>query len=312
VGAQNDTINRVNEEGLKYGFWQIQFDEGALYSEGRFEIVTIELSDEDRFFYNIPADYDTVVMRSVKDGLWFTYDSSGTKISGSYFRIGYLYLYEEYFYNEKGVLYKTVKNTFHGTFLINHFFDITPIYIVNTGLTGTNHLDILTVKSHLFDNSEVQIIKNSEYIHLLSTSYTIERTSTLYIPLFSEFGLGSAIDTLTFLFLPDSLGIDIIVDNYGYSLSSENLQFQGAELNTYLIKGDALFYLRQYEECEMRFYRISATGKVPEDKSKPVLTVPLSIEKNEIDISMLPKGNYLIRVIDYKNKLDLFTKIRRE
>jgi hypothetical protein len=62
----------------------------------------------------------------------------------------------------------------------------------------------------------------------------------------------------------------------------------------------------------MRFYRISATGKVPEDKSKPVLTVPLSIEKNEIDISMLPKGNYLIRVIDYKNKLDLFTKIRRE
>jgi hypothetical protein len=112
----------------------------------------------------------------------------------------------------------------------------------------------------------------------------------------------------------DTLMINILIESYGYSLSSGNLQRPDKEIKTFSIKSDTIDYYREFEECEMRIYNYSKGLSLSEIKSKgikPVMTIPLSLERNRIDISALTKGSYLIRAIDY-NKIDLLAIIKKE
>ena len=86
--SQNDTINQVDENGLKTGYWSYYYGNGEIESEGKYKVVPISHSEE-LLMKNLDIS-DSILLKSVKDGLWKEYGRKGNILIREYWEEGYL------------------------------------------------------------------------------------------------------------------------------------------------------------------------------------------------------------------------------
>jgi len=100
------------------------------------------------------------------------------------------------------------------------------------------------------------------------------------------------------------------ISNFNFHLSSSELSNDIQHLNEYIISEDTLFFKREFNSSELRFY----SYPLQEDykKAEAILTAPLSIAQNAIFIGNLKNGEYLLRLVDFRNSNDRFIKLIKE
>ena len=313
--GQNDTINQINDEGLKFGYWKEYHENGKIRAEGNYRIIERQLSNEEIFFYDLNVT-DSIVIRSVKTGVWLNYDIFGSITHMEKYLNGARYFKEEYSYDENGKLLRTERNGIQTLFGIGKNIEIDQIYYFISGTIGNTYINYINLKSLCDQETRIIFNPNSDRIKFKDDNISIEKKSKSVIPFTYSIQSGQFNDYIDIVFInPDTNKIRIEIESYGYHLASHNLQISSEDLKT--IKQDArkLIYLREYEECEMKIYDYQPDldfQKIKNEDIVPKLIFPLSYERNEIDLKKLKKGEYLLTTIDYRNEIKMMIKLIKE
>ena len=81
------------------------------------------------------------------------------------------------------------------------------------------------------------------------------------------------------------------------------------------LKDDTLILLRNDISSELKIYHFKKDNdfiQIESGEIKPFEIYPLSYEKTTISLSTLAKGEYLFRLVDYKNKTSKYIRILKE
>ncbi|RLD51579.1 MAG: hypothetical protein DRI94_05695 [Bacteroidetes bacterium] len=317
--CQNDTINQTDTSGNNFGYWRYIYENDTIKSHGHFKIIKEPYNEEELFMRGIYTNNSDSVygkIKSYKDGKWESFDKHGRLIEKKYFINGFTSTKTEFDYNTKGRLIKTVKNgrqTFYGT--------KQDLLIDNLSFTISGQInDTYQSKIILVSNSDKEIKLHfktkSDRVKILKTDYLLKPklpTDFIFINTIKEGGYTDKIE-LEFITL-DTNRVDIIVNSFGYHISSNNFRTKNNDLKTFRLKGDTLVLIRKYNSCEMKIYEDDGKidfNSIEASKKEVLKTIPLSFERNFIDLSKIKKGNYLLRIIDYKNGINLYAKLEKE
>lgn len=236
--GQNDTINRTTTDGLKYGFWQEYFQNGNIKTEGEYKIFKQPFSEEELFFFGI-TNPDSLHSRSIKTGLWNEYNIHGEKIRSEFYKNGIQVYSEQYIYDENGKFLKKINNIPSHRYANKKDFKINPLFIDQIGPIGSRKIIYLKIESLSDTLTEVILIPSSKNISLLFSTYMIEPYTSLSIPVLYLLKQGVHRDTLLVRLINfETYNHNVIIESYGYTLTSSNLQNSDDNLNTYLINSE--------------------------------------------------------------------------
>ncbi len=315
IQGQNDTINQTNKKGHKYGYWKEYHENGNIKSEGNYKIIERQMSMEEIFFYDLNVS-DSIVNRSVKIGEWNNYDIFGSLINMEKYRNGSRYFIEKYSYDENGQLIKTERNGIQTLFGVGKNIEIEQLYFFISGTIGNTIVNNINLNSLSNQRTKIIFESSSDRLKLKGDLNSIESNSKLSIPFTYSIHSGLFKDYTEIIFInTDTNKIKIEIESYGYHLSSRNLQLNINEIKTFRFREKKLLYFREFEECEMKVYKYESGlsfQKIRNEKIEPILTFPLSVERNEIDLKKLKNGEYLLTTIDYRNEIEMMIKLIKE
>jgi hypothetical protein len=313
--GQNDTINKINDDGLKFGYWKEYHGNGKIKTEGNYKIIKRELSNEEKFFYD-EDEYDSVATRTVKVGEWKIYDNSGKLISIEKYRDGTYYFTETYFYDDSGEMVKTERNAFKKIFGKKKSFEFDQLYFFIAGRIGNTEVKKINVTSLCDLKTDLIIESSSDRIKIREEIKTIEPNSRIQIPFTFSIQPDSYRDYIEIVLInSDTTSVRVEVESFGYHLSSHDLHLNIVDAKTFRLNEKSLLYFREFEECEMKIFNYEdglSFQKIENEKIEPIIIFPLSIERNEIDFTKFKKGEYLLTTIDYRNDIEMMIKLIKE
>jgi len=319
VYCQNDTINRKDFSGNKFGYWKYIYENDNLKSHGYYKIIKEPVSKEELFMRGIyENDSNTVEgeIKSYKYGKWLSFDRYGRIIQKEYFIKGSTSNKTEFIYDTKGLLIKTVKNgrqTFYGT---NQDLLIDKLSFSISGQVNDTYQSKITLVSNSDKEIKMYFKTKSNRIKILKNDYLLKPKSSIDFIFVNTIKNGGYTDKIEFEFItPDTNKVEIIINSFGYHLSSSDFQIKDSGLKIYILKVDTLILLRKYRSCELKIYKDDGNvdfSSIETGEKEPLKTIPLSLERTFIDFSKLKKGDYILRIVDYKNEIDLYIELKKE
>lgn len=313
--GQIDTLNQMDNQGLKFGYWIEYHDNGKIKAEGNYKIIERQLSMEELFFHNLQST-DSTVKRSVKTGKWKNYSIFGDLTNLEKYRNGLKYFNEKYSYDENGQLIKTERNGAQTLFGVGKNIEIKQLYYFIPGSIGNTIINYIYLNSLSDQPTKISLKSNTDRIRIGKDFNTIKPKSNLRIPFTYSIQSGNYNDYIELTFMnPDTNKIRIEIESYGYNLSSHDLQLNMDDITEINLNGNKLLYYREYEECEMKIFDFSPSinlQAIKKENIEPIVVFPLSIERNEIDLNMLKEGTYLLITIDYRNGIEMMKKLIKE
>jgi len=313
--GQQDTINQFNDKGVKVGFWREYHENGIIDAEGSYKIIERQLSIEEIFFYDL-QEQDSIIKSPVKNGTWKYFDNDGRLAHIKKYHNGTKYFNENYYYNENGNLVRTERNGRQTLFGIGKDIEINQLYYFISGNIGNTSVNKIYINSLCNHSTQIWLKSNTDRINFKSDFLTIEENTNLSIPFTYSIEPGGLLDYIEVIFInPDTNKIKIEIESYGYHLSSSQLQLTFKQLKSYGLKGDKLLYYREYEECEMKIFKYSSNlgfQRMKDERIEPMIIIPLSLERNEIDLKTLKKGEYLLTTTDFMNDIEMMIEFIKE
>lgn len=267
-----DSLNQRTPEGFKTGKWMDSTRTGAIQSIKFFETTERPMQKNERFFYDLPLDKDTMVYYTAC--LWekrFEYDTLNQ-------------LQKTVFKSKKGTFYR------YGT---QGELSWKPQVYEYTALMGSVLLDSIVLQNRSLDTLVLQV-NCSPQITCSDSLFKIPPKSTFPV----SFLLSPAANDQqhAIRFSNAELSLQIEVYSFAYHLSSSMLQ----KVKT--IQTAPIF----------TFYRNETEGylKVFDKRKKEVLqAVSLAHEKTVIDLSHLPPGSYWCCFYDFKHHQKIWKKL---
>ena len=299
--SQNDTNNQVDENGLKIGYWSYYHNNGNIKSKGKYKIVPIKDSEE---LFMIDFDEsDSVLLKSVKDGLWKEYSKNGNIIIYEYWEDGYIsnkyikefnlnYIddYDYYKYNQKETFNFQSVNFVEKYGLIKSTFLILPNKlkkdsIINCKVSSDRIIKIETIKE--------------DSLHKLKFRYLIKA--------------GHHKDSIKIIHENfKNINESYKIYSFGYNISCKDLTEDYQNMKSFTLQSDTMYYYRTNRTCEMKIYKYSELlnrDYLIFGNAIPLMTIPISLSCNIIDLSSLKKGKYVIRTINYRYNKNSFAII---
>lgn len=306
--SQSNIINKYDEKGRKTGYWKIYHENGNIKAEGTYKVGKTIHSSETLFMRGYITDSEGKL--AFKDGLWKEYSNKGLLISEKiYSNIDIKY--ERNYTKGAGIQIKnnySTKNKFvinDKLFVENNIFEV-------EGKVGEVRNISLPIYSFSDDKLFLKTVHSNSF-KLISNEY-ISPHSFAELVFSKKLETGFNNDTIHLNFYnKDSVSLKIVIKSFGYNLSDKDLRKYGDKLPTYITRENKLSFIRTKEFPEIRFYKMSSTlSKSSIEKTQAILTLPLSYENNELDISNLIKGRYLLGTFNYKGTENLYINFIKE
>lgn len=312
--AQNDTINQVDKEGRKFGYWKTYYENNKLKEEGEYKKIPESASPEQLFMMGITKDKSGKT-NSIKIGKWNYYSKKGMIIKKEMLIDGRLLWYDEFVY-EKGQFVEKIRHEEIDNFWVNSYpLNINPLRYRLLGRTYESQTQYLGIISISEEDIPIDIKSSSPKIKFLEKYEKIMAKSELKIPFSITFEPGDKDEKIELKYFYRDTICKVIEINYiGYDISTVEFRQDVAKIKIIeIIKNNLCFY-RSLDECELKIYPFNNKNdfdKIKNYEKKELKVIPLSLEFNEIDINFLDKGKYLFRVVNYRDNIDLFAIINR-
>ncbi len=258
--SQNDTINQIDKNGFKIGYWIYYYNNGNIESKGNYKVLPI--NQEELFMRGIYSE-DSIIYYSRKYGKWL------------------------YYYVNGKLIYDNTQNIYE----------------------RKNKVDnrIIHINAHIFDTLRVRHLKH-EINEKDTVSNILNLTNKKYI-----FNKGFLSDSIKIIYKnPDNKFKKIKIYSFGYHISTTDLSEDFENMVSFEVMSDTLFFYRMFRACEMKIYKYTKhlnKDYITSGKAIPKLIIPISLNSNNIDISNLRKGKYLLRTVNYDYSINLFAII---
>lgn len=312
--SQSELLNQKDSLGNKKGYWEYYHDNGEIESRGSYGVEMRLLSVEQLFAKGLFAsDSMNYTIKSYENGIWESYDSVGTKIIEVAYDYGLLIGKKDFYYNEDGQLFKTViqeETTFYGS---NEDLLIDKLNFFVTGKIGDTIKSKIDIKSNSENDINLFFKSTSKNILLPVNKGTVKPKGATNFVLCTVLTSGNSLGNVNLEFATNSVKINI--QSFGYHLSSDDFRPSKNRMFTVELEQDTLVLLRKYSGSELKIYDYKKDNnfkQIETGKSKPIATYPLSFEKAVLNLSALERGEYLLRLVDYKNKTSNYLRLVKE